>query len=117
MVIMSMPYKVSKIKLPHDLDRRHKLSELQKREIIAKYKTGQYSQRSLAEEYHVNKNTILCIVNPESRKAHNERNRRSYANSADKHRASSGSYRKCVAYKRDLLSKGLISTKGDNEND
>lgn len=117
MVILSMPYKVSKIKLPHDLDRRHKLSELQKREIIAKYKTGQYSQRSLAEEYHVNKNTILCIVNPKSRETHNERNRRSYANCADKHRASSGSYHKCVAYKRDLLSKGLISTKGDNEND
>lgn len=112
-----MPYKVSKIKLPHDLDRRHKLSEVQKREILAKYATGEYSQRSLAKEYNVNKNTILCVVNPKSRKAHNERNRRSYANCADKHRASSGSYRKCVAYKRDLLSKGLISTKGDNDND
>ena len=116
MVIMSMPYKVSKIKLPHDLDRRHKLSELQKREIIAKYATGKYSQRSLAEEYHVNKNTILCIVNPKSREVHNEGNRRNYAN-ADKHRVTSGSYRKCISYKRDLLSKGLISVKGDNDDE
>lgn len=111
-----MPYKVQKIKLPPELDRRRKLTEKQRQEIVAKYSTGEYSMRSLAKSYNVNKDTILRIVNPISADLHNLRNRNSYHN-ADKHRNTKDSYKKCIAYKQELLNHGVLKLKGDNDND
>lgn len=67
-----MPYRVEKIKLPPELDRRRKLSDEQKDEIKHKYSTGFYSLNGLAKEYGVSKKTILLIVNPESKRKNDE---------------------------------------------
>ena len=67
-----MPYRVEKIKLPPELDRRRKLSDEQKDEIKHKYGTGFYSLNGLAKEYGVSKKTILLIVNPESKRKNDE---------------------------------------------
>jgi len=60
-----MPYKCEKIRLGEEYDRRIKLTQEQKAEIIAKYKTGEFSQRELAEEYGVSRSLIGLITNPE----------------------------------------------------
>lgn len=59
-----MPYKCEKIKL-NEYDRRRKLSDEDKKNIIKEYKTGLFSQRNLAEKYNVSKSMIAIIVNPE----------------------------------------------------
>lgn len=61
-----MPYKSEKIKLKETQDKRKKLTEKQRNEIIDLYSTGFYSLNGLAKEYDVSKKTILLIVNEES---------------------------------------------------
>ena len=68
-----MPYRTEKQKLPPELDRRRKLSDVQKDEIAHKYSTGLYSLNGLAKEYSVSKKTVLLIVNPESKRKNDER--------------------------------------------
>lgn len=67
-----MPYASEKIKLPQEFDRRRKLTDEQKAEIQSKYLTGFYSLGSLAAEYEVSKKTVLLIVNPESKRKHDQ---------------------------------------------
>lgn len=68
-----MPYKAEKKRLPPELDRRRKLSDEQKDEIVHKYSTGLYSLNGLAKEYNVSKKTVLLIVNPESKRKNDNR--------------------------------------------
>lgn len=68
-----MPYKAEKLRLPPEYDRRRKLSDEQKDEILHKYETGLYSLNSLAKEYGVCKKSILLIVNPESKRKNSQR--------------------------------------------
>ena len=70
-----MPYKFEseKIKLPPEYDRRRKLTDEQKDEIIHKYGMGGYSLNQLGREYGVSKKTILLIVNPESKRKNDQR--------------------------------------------
>lgn len=68
-----MPYKVEKMKLPPELDRRRKISDEQKEEIKHKYSTGLYSYNQLAKEYGVSKKLILITVNPESKRKNDTR--------------------------------------------
>ena len=61
-----MPRKSEYIPLSEEQDRRIKLTKEQKEKIAGLYATGQYSLKSLAEQFRVSKKTILLIVNPES---------------------------------------------------
>lgn len=61
-----MPRKSEHIPLSEKQDRRIKLTKEQKEKIAELYATGQYSLKSLAEQFGVSKKTILLIVNPES---------------------------------------------------
>ena len=61
-----MPRKSELIPLSEEQDRRIKLTKEQKEKIAELYATGQYSLKSLAEQFGVSKKTILLIVNPES---------------------------------------------------
>lgn len=60
-----MPYKSEKIKLTKEQDRRIKLTDEQRKEIIEKYTTGLYSQRQLASEYKVSRRLIQFVISPE----------------------------------------------------
>lgn len=64
-----MPYKSTSIKLPREYDRRVKLSDEQKSEIVRKYETGMYSQRALAREYNVSRRLIGFVIHPEKKEA------------------------------------------------
>lgn len=63
-----MPYASEKMKLPREYDRRVKLSDQQREEIKEKYSTGCYSQRKLAEEYHVSRRLISFVLDEEKYK-------------------------------------------------
>ena len=59
-----MPYKSEKIKIAHTkYDKRIKITDDDKEEIIKKRKQGQ-SIRSLAREYKVDRNVIKIITDP-----------------------------------------------------
>ena len=68
-----MPYKheVNHIKLVGLQDRRRKLTEEQKTEIIRLRDEG-WSLMKLAKEFEVSKRLILDIVNPESKAKHDQ---------------------------------------------
>lgn len=98
-----MPYKIEKQKLPPELDRRRKLSDVQKDEIKHKYSTGLYSLNGLAKEYSVSKKTVLLIVNPESKRKNDERIKnhwRDYVPSKEERNAIMREHR---AYKHKIL--------------
>ena len=61
-----MPFISSSIPLTGLQDRRRKLTEEDKAEIIRLYESGLGSLRSLGERFCVSKSTILYIVNPET---------------------------------------------------
>ena len=56
---------IQNIKLPRKYDRRVKLSDEQRKEIIKKYNKGYYTYAELAKEYHVSARLISFIVKPE----------------------------------------------------
>lgn len=102
-----MPYKAEKQKLPPELDRRRKLSDVQKDEIKHKYSTGSYSLNGLAKEYNVSKKTVLLTVNPESKRKNDERIKdhwRDYTPSKEERNAIMREHR---AYKHKVLKEDI----------
>lgn len=64
-----MPYKSEKMKIADKtLDKRVKLTDLQREQIKDEYSTGLISQRKLAEKYGVSRRTIQFIIDPEKEK-------------------------------------------------
>lgn len=61
-----MPYKCESIKLKGLQDKRRKLTDEQKLNIIELYESGFWSLQQLADKYKVSKKTILLTVNKES---------------------------------------------------
>lgn len=60
-----MTMAIQNIKLPRKYDRRVKISDEQRKEIVKKYNKGYYTYAELAKEYHVSARLISFIVNPE----------------------------------------------------
>lgn len=85
-------------KIPNKYDRRFKLTDEQKQEIVDKYGTGKYSYNQLAEMYNVSKSTIKFIIHPE----YLEKSRKNRMNKYDRQKAKEymASHR---AYKRLLI--------------
>lgn len=63
-----MPYKIEKVPLPRELDRRVKLTNQQRDEI--KTNMEWLSQRKLALKYNVDRKTIRFIQDPDALEAH-----------------------------------------------
>jgi len=62
-----VPYKHSEKLIPRNKDRRVKLSQQDKIEIVDLYATGMFSYRVLGEMYEVSKSMCIYVVNPERR--------------------------------------------------
>ena len=60
-----MPYKSEKIPLPPQYDRRRKLTEDDKFEIVRLRKEHNLSQRTLARMFGVSRKLIIFIIDPE----------------------------------------------------
>jgi hypothetical protein len=61
-----MPSPLDKIAINNEkLDKRYKLTELDKENIVAEYKSGLISITSLGKKYNVSKRTIQFVLFPE----------------------------------------------------
>lgn len=104
-----MPYadKVNHIKLVGLQDRRRKLTDEQKAEIIRLHDEG-LSLRKLAKKFEVSAQSILFIVNPES-KAKNDKygrdNWRKFQRTKEKNKEA---VKKTRFYKQELFLKGEL---------
>ena len=106
-----MPYKSETMKLKGLQDRRRKLTDEQKDEIIHKYSTGLISQRALADEYNVSRSLITIIVNPERAAAVKQRVKdhwRDYQTFGEEHNRI---IRNTRTYKHELYVKGELKGK------
>ena len=104
-----MPYihEVNHIKLVGLQDRRRKLTDEQKAEIIRLRNEG-WSMRKLAKEFEVSAQSILFIVNPES-KANNDKYIKDHWRKFQKTKEENAeAVRKTRLYKRELFSKGEL---------
>lgn len=103
-----MPYKSSNILLSESQDRRRKLTEEQKDEILHRYKIGDGSQRSLAKEYGVSRSAIQIIVNPKRAKAVSQRNKEHWRDYRPSKEEWAKTMREHRRYKQDLYLKGEL---------
>lgn len=112
-----MPYTSEKLKLSRDQDRRIKLTDDQRDAIRAKYQTGLYSQRALAQEYGVSRRTIQFTIDAEkygrAREQFKERrkdgrykpDKKAWAETMKEHRH----------YKQSLYLKGELTKNADDQ--
>lgn len=96
---------IDKVKLPEGYDRRKKLDDKARADIIFKYKELGHSLRQLGREYNVDKTAIKCVINPEFkeqilREAKARRADGRYKQSAEKRKEIMREYR---AHKRQAL--------------
>lgn len=102
---------VQNIKLPRKYDRRVKLSDEQKIEIVAKYSIGCYSYKKLAAEYHVSMRLIYFVVNPEKYEIAKEQYR--IRSKDGRYKQSPEVYaqaqKRLKEYKKELIANGKIS--------
>lgn len=103
-----MPQVAEKIKLPQQYDRRRKLLDSQKAEIVEKYSTGLYSLQNLADEYGVSKKTILLTVNPESKKKDHENRKKKWRDYQQTGEQRNKIMRDHRHYKKKLFDEGKI---------
>ncbi len=103
-----MPMIVDKLTVGKEFDRRRKLTDEQKAEIVEKYSTGLYSLQNLADEYGVSKKTILLTVNPESKKKDHENCKNNWRNYQQTGEQRNKTMRDHRHYKKKLFEDGKI---------
>lgn len=113
-----MPFKFEKIPINNEkLDKRVKLSEEDKENIIKEYATGLISQRGLAEKYGVSRRLIQFTLSPEklekAKKQFTERQKNGNYYNKDKHREYVKKHRQ---HKKELYEKGLLKSDSPNIN-
>lgn len=90
-------------------DRRRKLTDEQKAEIISLYQNGLHNQSELARRFNVNRSTISLIVNPERAEKVRQRTKerwRDYKKNGPEWAAIAREHRR---YKHELYLKGELS--------
>ena len=104
-----MPYihETNQIKLVGLQDRRRKLTDEQKAEIIRLRDEG-WSLRKLAKEFEVSKKLILLIVNPESKAKNDKYGRDNWKKFQKTKEKNAEAVRKTRQYKQQLFLKGEL---------
>ena len=103
-----MPYRSERIRLPESLDRRRRLSDADKAEILRRYKAGGCSLQSLATEYGCSKKSVLLIVNPESKARNDKRIKEHWRDYVPGKNERNKIAREHRAYKHGLMVQGLL---------
>lgn len=92
------------------LDRRVKLTDEDRENIVKEYKMGIISQRGLAAKYGVSRRTIQFVLDPEQarivKEQYKERRKDGRYYNKEKHRESMRKHRE---YKKSLIEKNLIT--------
>lgn len=113
-----MPRKSDSMTIKNEkLDKRVKLTQQQKLEIIEEYKTGNIGMLKLAGKYGVSKRTIQFIITPEklveNKKRREERGGWKQYHDKEKHNAYQKKHRD---YKNELAKNNLIG-QGENKHE
>lgn len=111
-----MPYKfeIDKLLIPTHKDKRVKLNSEQKKEIVALYATGNYSQRELAKKYAVSRRLIQFVINPKKLEDNiQKRNDRGGSKQYYNKKANTIAKNKHRKYKRELYSSGELIPAND----
>lgn len=103
-----MPYKSDSIRLTGLQDRRRKLTDAEIAEIRKRYEAGQGSYRSLADRYHVSKDTIARLVNPARQEWLRQYRKDNWQKYVDREKLTA-SVRKLRRYKHELYMKGELT--------
>lgn len=105
-----MPFKSEKFKVGKSFDRRRKLTDRQRSEIVYLYEQGAISQRKLAKKYKVSRRLIQFVVDPEkleqNKKRRAERGGWKVYYDRVKQNESTRLYRQ---YKNELYKMGMLS--------
>lgn len=105
-----MPYKSEKIKIAGTkYDRRRKLTEEQKQEIVKLYESGTMSYQSIADLYGVSKRKVYFIVNPDKELKNKERLKVFKATHKPTKEEWAATVREHRRYKQKLYKEGEIS--------
>ena len=104
---MSYTREVEHIKLVGLQDRRRKLTDEQKAEIIRLRDEG-WSLRKLAKEFEVSTQSILFIVNPESKAKNDKYGRDNWRKFQKAKEKNAEAVRKTRLYKQELFLKGEL---------
>lgn len=112
-----MPFKFDKVSINNPKhDKRYKLTEEDKKNIVEEYKTGLISTRGLATKYNVSRRTIQFVLDPEKKevvkKQFAERQKDGRYYDKDKHK---DYMRKHREHKKDLVEKGLLNLNQDDK--
>ena len=112
-----MPYRFEQIPISNEkLDRRVKLTEEDKKNIVDEYRGGAISINALARKYNVSKRLIQFTLFPErkekARKDYLERRKDGRYYDKDKHTEHTRNHRN---YKKELWNKGLLKPKEGGE--
>lgn len=102
-----MPYKSDAIRLSGLQDRRRKLTDAEIAEIRKLYAAGQGSYRSLADRYHVSKDTIARLVNPAREEWLRQYRKDNWRKYTDREKLTE-SVRNLRRYKHELYAKGEL---------
>lgn len=103
-----MPYKSEKIKLAPTQDRRRRLTDEQKEEIIRIYKSGVCGTRPLAKQFGVSRSTIQVIVNPAIKQRHHDRAAKHWKDYRPTKEEWAATIREHRKYKQELYLKGEL---------
>lgn len=104
----TLPYKSEAIRLQGLQDRRRKLTDEQKESIKEMYATGDWSLRTLANEFSVSKKTVLLLVNPNSAdraKEYSKENWKEFQRTKEERTRATREHRR---YKQSLYLKGQL---------
>ena len=110
-----MPYKSEKIKLSETQDRRRRLTEEQKQDIVKLYATGLYSWKTLATMYNVSKSLIGLTVNPKCAERVKQRHKEHWKDYQAKGKERNEAQKKTRRYKQELYLKGELKENTTNE--
>lgn len=95
--------------IPKEKNRRNKLSDEQRVEILFKYQTGEYSTYKLAEEYNVSRRTIGFVLNPERYERQKELVRKNSKERKYYNKEKHAQYvRNTQRYRKQLMEKGEL---------
>jgi Mor family transcriptional regulator len=105
-----MPSKLDKIPIANEkLDKRYRLTEENKKNILNEYETGSISITALGKKYNVSKRTIQFILFPERkelvRQQFLERRKDGRYYDKEKHRQAIANHRE---HKKNLFNQGLL---------
>ena len=108
-----MPYKSEKIPLHASQDRRRKLTEEQKSEILRIYESGVCGMRPLAKQFGVSRTTIQIIVRPD-RPPESSRESRTTGGTTDLPTRSGRDYERTPSLQTSLYVKGELKEVEEN---